>query len=112
MGLQSTLEELLPTWPAKVAGLATAALSSVPFLLPEFLWSEMQLMPQTLLWLLKLSMAGVLLLTGVCVTLLFVIHHYTRGKGQNEIAERILKVQAEKNRQALTQKTFFNRLGK
>lgn len=110
--MESTAISWLPTPAAKVALAATLALGVVPFALPEYVVSEVHLSGQTQLWLLKLAASLALLLLGACVTLLIVIYHYTRGKGRHDIADRVLTIRAQKNRQALAQESITNRLKK
>lgn len=112
MSLESTVVSWLPTLTAKLALVATLVLGFAPFALPEYIVSEVQLSGQAQLWFLKLAVSLALLLLGACVTLLIVIHHYTRGNGQHEIADRILKIRAQKNREALAHEAFITRVRK
>lgn len=110
--LESTATELLPTGWAKFTLLLTVVITLSPFAFPENIVSEIQMSGQAQLLLLKLTVSLLLALIGSCVTLLIILYHYTRGKGQDEIAARNLKARAEANRQKLIQDSYLHRLGK
>lgn len=112
MSLESTVTALLPTASAKIALGMTIALGLAPFLVPEYAVAEIQLTGQVQLWLVKLAVCLLLVLVGSCVTLSLIICYYTRGKGQEEIADRIMKVRAAEYRQKLEVQSILQRLQK
>jgi len=112
MSLESTFQDLLPSKSARAAFAITVFLAAVPFFVPASWLPELQLPSEGQLGLLKVAVCLVFTLIGTVVTLLLVLRHYTHGKGQEEIADRVLKVRADKNRQLLMQKAFFQKITK
>lgn len=112
MSIESTVTALLPTASAKIALGMTVALGLAPFLVPEYVVADIHLTGQVQLWLVKLTICLLLVLVGSCVTLSLIIYHYTRGKGQDEIADRIMKVRADENRKKLELQSILQRLQK
>lgn len=112
MSFVSTAMDILPNSWSKLALGATVVLALLPFAFPESVAHEIQLSAPAQLLLLKVAVFLLVALVGSCTTLIIVIHYYTKGEGQNAIADRILKVRAASNRQQLTEKAFSNHLTK
>ena len=100
MDLQELLLDWLPTKTTKVLLLLTVLLTTTPFLLPEYVVSEIQLSGKAQLWLLKLAVSLLLLLLGSLAICVLVVRHYMQ-KGSEDLAQRLLRARARENRDAL-----------
>ena len=110
MGIPKVLQDHLPPgWPTSF-GLLTLVAGASPFLVPTSWLPTIQLPPEGQLGVARIALSLLLLLVGSYITFAFVLHHYIRGKGSEEIAKRILNVQAERNRQQLVQDAYFKRI--
>ena len=99
MSLSSTFQDCLPDKSSRIAFAITVFLAVAPFSVPASWLPELHLPSEGQLGLLKVAVCLLFALIGAVVTLLLVLRHYTHGKGQDEIADRVLKVRADKNRQ-------------
>ena len=112
MEIAKLILDRVPAGPSVVAAALTLGITTAPFLVPVTWLPLIQLPSEGQLGLLRTVVALVLLLIGSFVTFLCVIHYYRYGKGAETTADRILKVRAAANRQALVQDAYFRRLGK
>lgn len=111
MELSRIVQDHLPPGLPTSFALLTMAAATAPFLVPTSWLPVIQLPSEGQLGILRVVVSLLLLLVGSFTTFAFVLHHYTRGKGADEIAKRILKIQAEQNRQRLAQDAYFRRMG-
>ena len=104
------LANVIPTkWSQVTAALTLLAIPSAynaPSLLPPT-WLPNS--PEQV-FLIRLLLSALTGWAGSLLTLLLILHYYIRGKGRYEIAEPILKEQADKNRQALVQGAYIKRI--